>query len=90
MKHRIILLAIAALAAFEAAAARPRLVVNIVVGSMRAEDLGRYAGNYGEGGLRRLLDGARSSPTAATTTSRPRRPYRSPRSPRAPCLRRTA
>ena len=57
MKHRIILLAIAALAAFEAAAARPRLVVNIVVGSMRAEDLGRYAGNYGEGGLRRLLDG---------------------------------
>ena len=26
-------------------------------GSMRAEDLGRYAGNYGEGGLRRLLDG---------------------------------
>ena len=24
---------------------------------MRAEDLGRYAGNYGEGGLRRLLDG---------------------------------
>ena len=53
MKHRIILLAIAALAAFEAAAARPRLVVNIVVGSMRAEDLGRYAGNYGEGGLRR-------------------------------------
>ena len=57
MKHRIILLAIAALAAFEAAAARPRLVVNIVVGSMRAEDLGRYADNYGEGGLRRLLDG---------------------------------
>ena len=57
MKHRIILLAIAALAAFEAAAARPRLVVNIVVGSMRAEDLSRYAGNYGEGGLRRLLDG---------------------------------
>ena len=87
MKHRIILLAIAALAAFETAAARPRLVVNIVVGSMRAEDLGRYAGNYGEGGLRRLLDGGT---TAATTTSKPRRPYRSPRSPRAPCLRRTA
>ena len=39
------------------AAEPPRLVVQIVVGSMRAEDLSRYAGNYGEGGLRRLLDG---------------------------------
>ena len=57
MKYRIILLAIAACAALEASAARPRLVINIVVGSMRAEDLGRYAANYGEGGLRRLVDG---------------------------------
>lgn len=57
MKYRIILLAIAACAALEASAARPRLVINIVVGSMRAEDLGRYAANYGEGGLRRLMDG---------------------------------
>ena len=39
MKHKIILLAIAAFAALEVSAARPRLVVNIVVGSMRAEDL---------------------------------------------------
>ncbi len=90
MKHRIILLAIAALAAFEAAAARPRLVVNIVVGSMRAEDLGRYAGNYGEGGLRRLLDGGTVFADSRYDYSRPRRPYRSPHSPRAPCLRRTA
>lgn len=50
MKHKIILLAIAAFAALEVSAARPRLVVNIVVGSMRAEDLSRYADNYGEGG----------------------------------------
>ena len=57
MKHKIILLAIAAFAALEVSAARPRLVVNIVVGSMRAEDLSRYADNYGEGGLRRLIDG---------------------------------
>ena len=57
MKHKIILLAIAAFAALEGSAARPRLVVNIVVGSMRAEDLSRYADNYGEGGLRRLIDG---------------------------------
>ena len=49
MKHKIILLAIAAFAALEVSAARPRLVVNIVVGSMRAEDLSRYADNYGEG-----------------------------------------
>ena len=43
MKHKIILLAIAAFAALEVSAARPRLVVNIVVGSMRGEDLDRYA-----------------------------------------------
>ena len=62
MKHKIILLAIAAFAALEASAARPRLVVNIVVGSMRAEDLSRYADNYGEGGLRRLIDGGTVNP----------------------------
>ncbi|WP_295940548.1 alkaline phosphatase family protein [uncultured Alistipes sp.] len=55
MKHKIILLAIATLVAFEATAAKPRLVVNIVVGSMRAEDLNRYADNYVDGGLRRLM-----------------------------------
>ena len=59
MKHKIILLAIAAFAALEVSAARPRLVVNIVVGSMRAEDLSRYADNYGEGGLRRLIEDGR-------------------------------
>lgn len=57
MKHKIVLLAIAALAAFETPAAKPRLIVNIVVGSMRAEDLDRYAENFGEGGFRRLLEG---------------------------------
>ena len=36
---------------------RPRLVVNIVVGSMRADDLERYAENFGEGGFRRLVSG---------------------------------
>lgn len=57
MKHRLFLFVIAALAAFESQAAEPRLIVQIVVGSMRAEDLGRYADNFGEGGLRRLTDG---------------------------------
>ncbi len=36
---------------------RPRLVVQIVVGSMRAEDLDRYAAHFGEGGFRRLAEG---------------------------------
>lgn len=57
MRYRIFLFAIAALAALETQAAKPRLVVNIVVGALRAEDLGRYAANFGEGGLRRLIDG---------------------------------
>lgn len=38
-------------------AARPRLVVQIVVSSMRAEDLDRYAAHFGEGGFRRLSEG---------------------------------
>ncbi len=42
---------------FTAAPARPpRLVVQIVVGSMRAGDLDRYADRFGEGGFRRLLE----------------------------------
>lgn len=37
----------------------PRLTINIVVGSMRAADLERYADNFTEGGFRRLMrDGA--------------------------------
>lgn len=56
MKRTLFILAIILFATLETAA-RPRLVVNIVVGSMRAEDLGRYADNYGDGGLRRLTDG---------------------------------
>lgn len=40
-----------------AEAARPRLIVQIVVGSMRAEDLDRYAAHFGEEGFRRLTEG---------------------------------
>lgn len=40
-----------------AAAPRPRLVVQIVVGSMRATDPDRYAENLSEGGIRRLMQG---------------------------------
>lgn len=53
MNRKILLLAIAALASFRGIAAEtPRLIVQIVVGSMRAEDLARYAENFGEGGFR--------------------------------------
>ena len=37
----------------EAQDTRPRLVVNIVVGSMRANDIVRYANGFGEGGFTR-------------------------------------
>ena len=38
------------------AATKPRLVVNIVVSSMRADDLERYAKNFTNNGFRRLTD----------------------------------
>lgn len=59
MRHKITILLLASLfAAYDASAAvKPRLIVQIVVGSMRAEDLDRYAANFGEGGLRRLAEG---------------------------------
>ena len=58
MKFRIFLAAAALLFAPRAFAEHPRLVINIVVGSMRAEDLDRYKPNFEAGGLQRLmLDG---------------------------------
>lgn len=36
---------------------RPRLVINIVVSSMRASDLDRYAANFTDGGFERLRNG---------------------------------
>ncbi len=57
MKRHCILLLALLLASSAAAAPRPRLIVQIVVGSMRAEDLDRYAGQFGEGGFRRLTEG---------------------------------
>ena len=35
----------------------PRMVVNIVVGSMQAEDLERYSANFTTGGFKRLMEG---------------------------------
>lgn len=60
MKRTILLLAVLLALFGPAHAARPRLVVQIVVGSMRAEDLDRYAAHFGEGGFKRLMrDGVR-------------------------------
>ena len=56
MNKRLILLLIAALAALRTAPAHPRLIIQIVVGSMRAGDLDRYAANFGEGGFRLLTE----------------------------------
>lgn len=58
MKFRYILPLLALCATLSAAAAEPpRIVVQIVVSSMRAEDLDRYAGNFSDDGFRRLTDG---------------------------------
>ena len=56
MNRRLILLTIAALTAFGPIAAKPRLIVQIVVGSMRAGDPDRYAANFDEGGFLRLTE----------------------------------
>ena len=56
---RLLLLLLGGLCALPlpARTSRPRLVVQIVVGSMRAEDVDRYAAHFGEGGFRRLMEG---------------------------------
>ena len=56
---RITILAVALFAASVCTARPPRLVVNIVVSSMRADDLDRYRAGFGEGGFRRLAGGTR-------------------------------
>lgn len=54
----LVLLTLAAVLPLHAATppTTPRLVVQIVIGSMRAEDLDRYARNFGNGGFRRFID----------------------------------
>ena len=57
MKNKLILIFIVLFSVSNVMASTPRLIVNIVMGSMRAEDLERYAENFTQGGLRRLMDG---------------------------------
>ena len=60
--RRTIQTVITAAALFAAAvctAKPPRIVVNIVVSSMRADDLDRYRAGFGDGGFKRLAGGTR-------------------------------
>ena len=72
------------------AAEPPRLVVQIVVSSMRAEDLNRYAGNFSDEGFLRLVRGGTFYPESHYDYLHTSTPFRSPRSPREPTLRYTA
>ena len=56
---RLATLAIAILAVSTTSlyAESPRLIVNIIVGSMREGDLSRYEGNFTDKGFKRLMDG---------------------------------
>ena len=54
------ILTIFAIAAFNFAAAQPKLIVNIIVGSMKASDIERYAINFSQEGFLRLYNGGAS------------------------------
>ncbi len=79
--RKILCIAVALLSSLPLVAKQPKLVVNIVVGAMRAEDLNRYHDGFGEGGFKRLMGGVKyaageynfmqtnSSATLATLTT---------------------
>ena len=56
---KTIITAAALLATTVCTAKPPKLVVNIIVSSMRADDLDRYSNGFCEGGFRRLMSGTR-------------------------------
>jgi predicted AlkP superfamily pyrophosphatase or phosphodiesterase len=62
IRHTITLIIalIATIGGLWAATPKPRLVINIVVGSMRSSDLERYSDNFSEGGFKRLMNGGRN------------------------------
>lgn len=57
LRHTTTLFAILFSLALSDIYARPRMVINIVVSSMRADDITRYENNFSEGGFRRLIYG---------------------------------
>ena len=65
----------------------PRLVINLVVSSMRPDDIDRYRSQFGTGGFLRLTEGGARF-TEGSYDYQP--PYRWPRSPRERCPRRMA
>ena len=61
---KIAIAAAATLVTAVCAAKPPKLVVNIVVSSMRSDDLDRYRSGFGEHGFRRLMSGTRYADAA--------------------------
>ncbi len=51
---------VATIGSLHAATPKPRLIINIVVGSMRSGDLERYSDNFCEGGFKRLINHGRN------------------------------
>lgn len=60
LRHSIIaIVALIATCGTATAQQKPRLVINIVVGTMRGDDLERFESNFTEGGFKRLISGGR-------------------------------
>lgn len=55
LRYTLAILGTMIIYAHSTATAQPRLVVNIVVSSMRADDLTKYENNFSQGGFRRLI-----------------------------------
>ncbi len=55
LRYTLIIVGAILLHAHTTATAQPRMVVNIVVSSMRADDLTKYERNFSDGGFRRLI-----------------------------------
>ena len=56
----LIIALIATIGGVRATTPKPRLIINIVVGSMRSSDLERYSDNFCDGGFNRLIKGGRN------------------------------
>ena len=56
LRYTLAILGTMIIYAHSTATAQPRLVVNIVVSSMRADDLTKYENNFSQGGFRRLIN----------------------------------
>ena len=64
----------------------PRLVINLVVSSMRPDDIDRYRSQFGTGGFLRLTEGGARFTEGSYDYQQTSTPYRWPRSPRERCL----